>query len=355
MAQFKRVVRWSGGLVAVAPPIQTDPDSGAMSQLFYSDDDGASWAPARPVFEPGAIVVGLNVVADTVVALTLPLVADYGEGTSGWGWGYPLRTTFAPPLVAWSSPNGAAWTRRGEPIRLDAVESSTRLPLMAANATSAVVIADAGDAVQVARSSDGETWSVLSSDAPPPSLDRRSLAAVGGGFLLIGQRRGGDGLETAAWSADGSRWGEVSIFGDLAADVGEARVAAVGRAGVVVEARTSLVPGTTWWFSSIDGRSWRFVDGLSPIGLWQGSGAGTSLFPNGAIAGDGERMVAYDTVAGSAGWTSFDGVAWTQLAIGGARPPWYGLPNANLTVLPGGIVWRDGQRHGWFAEASTDG
>ncbi len=140
------------------------------------------------------------------------------------------------------------------------------------------------------------------------------------------------------------------VFGERASDVYAARVIATARAGLVVEALADSIPGTVWWFSSRDGHSWQFVDDFAPLGRYEGGGNGSGLLPNGSLVGNGERMVAYDSVNGTGAWTSFDGSQWTALAISGEQPAWAHLPRRDVALLPRGVTWTS-LSGDWYAEA----
>ena len=84
------------------------------------------------------------------------------------------------------------------------------------------------------------------------------------------------------------------------------------------------------------------------VGVWNGEGAGSGLLPNGELVGNGERMIAYDTVTGGRAWTSFNGSDWTSVAVSGSEPPAAGSPGNNLRLLPIGLIWDDGQGGTWI-------
>jgi hypothetical protein len=340
LVSFTTAVRWPGGFVAVAA-------SDTTTQLFLSTD-GDTWQPVAGGVTGENAAIGVQVVGGSIFALSLSLPTAPCDPES-------VCPELVPPLLAWSSTDGITWTSHGSPIELAAPlpDSLLTLPLFAALPDAAIVLAGAGNDMAVARTDDGETWQLLPPDGLPRSLDPISLTTVGGGFLLTGTKRGGDGLAAAAWSADGAEWQQVSVFGERAARIFDARPVAVGAGGVVVEGTTDLAPGPTWWWTSSDGQAWRFLADLEPLGIWHGEGAGTGLLPDGELVGDGERMVAYDTVDGTAAWTSFEGATWTELAIKGDKPPSFGFPSLNLTLLPTGLLWRDDEGSAWFAKPAS--
>lgn len=340
LIDFTGAVRWTGGFIAVS-------ESDTSTQLFLSTD-GDAWQPVAADVTGENAVIGLDAVGGSIAALSMTFPTAPCDPEA-------VCPELVPPLLAWSSTDGVTWTSHGSPIELAAPlpDSLLTLPLHAAMADSAIVLAGAGNGMAVARTDDGQTWQLLPPDGLPRSLDPISLTSVGGGFLLIGTKRGGDGLAAAAWSADGAEWQQVSIFGERAARIFDARPIAVGPGGVVVEGTTDLTPGPTWWWTSTDGQVWRFLADLEPLGIWHGEGAGTGLLPNGELVGDGERMVAYDTVDGAAAWTSFDGATWTELAIKGERPPPFFSPSRSLTLLPTGLLWRDDLGNAWFGKPAA--
>jgi hypothetical protein len=346
LRSLTKVVRGSHSFVAVGAPVATA--TGSHSPL-WSSADGSEWQslPATAVGADG-IVVGLFVVGDLFAALTMVGGDDACQDPTA-----PCFDT-RPPLRAWTSADGIAWSLTAEPLNLHVAlgEKSLDPPLSSANDAGVLVVARSADARQAGRTGDGRTWAVIEPDALPPAFAARSMGPVGSGFVATGESDA-DGLSHVLWSADGRAWQDVPAFGPHAGSVFTARILAVGAGGLYVEGTNDATPGPIWWWSSTDGRTWQTHDDLAPLGVWEGEGAGSGLLPNGELVGDGERMVAYDTVSGTRASTSFDGVTWTDLAIAGDAPR-AGGPTSDLTVLPVGLLWRDSAGNAWFGEPATD-
>jgi hypothetical protein len=335
------VVRGNHSFIAVGAPVATA--TGSRSPL-WSSVDGSEWQSlgATAVGADG-IVVGLFAVGELFVALTMVGGDDACQDPTA-----PCFDT-RPPLRAWTSADGIAWSLTAEPLNLHVALGETSLdpPLSSASKAGVLVVHAEGKERQLAWTSDGQTWTSLPKEGLPAGFTPLSMATVGGGFVVTGE--GADGLAAVAWTADGRTWQEVSAFGPHDGEVFGAQVLAVGASGVVVEGSNDSTPGPTWWWSSADGKSWETNDELAPLGIWRGEGEGSGLMPNGELVGDGERMVAYDTFTGTKAWTSFNGADWTELAITGDAPR-----AGALRVLPVGILWRDGLGNAWFGEPTTN-
>jgi len=120
-----------------------------------------------------------------------------------------------------------------------------------------------------------------------------------------------------------------------------------GRDGLIAVGEVDSTPGATLWWQSADGRDWRPLPGFLPLGPTTCTGHGCGLQPNGALAADGDRMVAVRSGADPGVWTSFDGLKWQWLPVTGD------VPDGQATqaiLLPGGVLLSDG-RTTWFGEA----
>jgi hypothetical protein len=347
LAGITTVVRGRDSLLAIGLPTATA--TGSRSPLWWSAD-GVIWDPLGPAaLGADSIVVGVFALDDVMVALTMVGGDDACQDPTN-----PCFET-RPPLRAWTSVDGGAWSLAAEPMNLHLApgETSIEPPLGSGGAAGVLIVTEAAAARQIAASGDGRTWGVVSADVLPAGLDAASLTTLRGGYLLTGESNA-DGLAHALWSIDGRLWQEVPAFGAQTGEASSARVKAVGSGGVVLEGSNGATPGPILWWQSADGQTWQFNEDLAPLGTWRGEGAGSGLLPNGEVVGDGERMVAYDTVSGSKASTSFDGASWTDLTIGGDAPPGAGGPTANLTLTPIGLFWRDPRGGIWFAEPTTD-
>jgi hypothetical protein len=116
---------------------------------------------------------------------------------------------------------------------------------------------------------------------------------------------------------------------------------AVGRGGTA--------PGAALWWQSANGRDWRPLPTFPPLGPTACHGDGCGLQPNGALVGDGRRIVAVRGGPDAGAWTSSDGLAWQRLRVAGD------LPSEQATqaiLLPGGVLLSDGTTT-WFGEAQA--
>jgi hypothetical protein len=106
-------------------------------------------------------------------------------------------------------------------------------------------------------------------------------------------------------------------------------------------------PGAALWWQSGNGRSWRPLPSYAPLGPTTCTGEGCGNQPNGALAGDGQRMVAVRGGAAAGAWTSADGLAWRRVPVTGDIPD----EQTQAVLLPGGVLLSDGTTT-WFGEAS---
>jgi len=154
------------------------------------------------------------------------------------------------------------------------------------------------------------------------------------------------------WSRDGRQWSETPTVLPTAPRAGSAVGSAgaslvVGRGGMIAVGRGVTTPGAALWWQSANGRDWRPLPAFPPLGPASCRGEGCSLQPDGALVGDGLRMVALRGGADAGTWTSSDGLAWQRLPVTGD------LPNDQATqavLLPGGVLLSDGTTT-WFGEA----
>jgi hypothetical protein len=166
---------------------------------------------------------------------------------------------------------------------------------------------------------------------------RPGFVSVGSadGFVSPGTAQSGD---LAIASADGRDWDSTALTPDCPSGqlvAGPAGLIVIGSAG------DPHSPVETWC-SSLDGRSWMRLPEYPPVGVAGGEVECRGQCAGGFLLGDGARIVAYRGYPGQAAWTSFDGRAWTRLALSGSRPTggdWFWRQEAILTAI--GLLFID--------------
>ena len=121
----------------------------------------------------------------------------------------------------------------------------------------------------------------------------------------------------------------------------------VGRDGLIAVGDSIATPGAALWWQSANGRDWLPLPTYAPLGPTTCTGEGCGSQPNGALVGDGHRMVALRGGADAAAWTSTDGLTWRRLHLAGDLP---GEQATKAVLLPGGVVLSDGTTS-WYGEA----
>ena len=340
------IVRWRGGFIAVgqiaAPP----------STPVWTSVDGARW-DALPfntasTFWPGHAVLGVAELATGLVALTETV--EYCSE--------PCPLTYELPIVAWTSPDGRTWTPRLLPPEWLS-EPSGQPPLFAVG-PAGLVVASSGPAARLATSPDGSHWHLVPADGFPARFALTDLRGTATGYVAVGRWRATDGRNQVAslWSGDGRRWPKVptilstspGVGPDGGPDVGLAVASlVVGRDGMVAIGRGVTAPDITRWWSSTDGRRWAAMPTFTLLGPTTCTGEGCGSQPNGALVGDGTRMVAVRGGADAGAWTSSDGLAWQRLAFTGDIPA---DQATRAILLPGGVLLTDSAT-AWFGAATS--
>lgn len=346
LAHVRSVTRWRGGFVALGDLAV----SGATAHTkVWISADGARWdLLGADTFGPSTVVVGVAASDNGVVALTLQSGASDGEGNpsdlESWTLTGPWRT--------WTSSDGTTWSAHpGPDFTLPRDMSGNSHPTLLAGAGGHLLAIVLGGQ-PLAFSRDGVAWETVSLDAypgGPAGWQAASLVAFPPGFLAVGST---PAKALAISSADGRAWASRALPSACAPGY-----ITVGRLGLIV----TFVEGDphspkTVWCSSPDGRAWRVVSRLAPIGLWDTPDAqecrGTC--PNGILLGDGERMFAYRNYRTQVGWTSFDGRSWRRLTFSGSRPAAWSDPFGNQLdkiVTPLGVLFIDvNNGSGWFGQ-----
>ncbi|MHB8397874.1 MAG: hypothetical protein ACYDCI_02945 [Candidatus Limnocylindrales bacterium] len=343
----RRVLRWRGGLIAVGWDASSTP--------VWTSRNGAHWEPlpfnTATTFWPGLLVVGVGEVRSGLVALTvLAGPNDCGGASDCQTYGSTV------PLMSWTSPDGRTWTPHTGPD-LGPPSQWRAAPVLAAG-PSGLLAASTGTAARLATSVDGIAWRTVPSGALPTGLAITDIVGTSGGFAAVGALMVSADHERAVafQSVDGVAWAGpyplhlVSASGIILASTGTswgATALVAARRGLIAVGVVFATPGGGLWWQSAHGRDWRALPTYPPLGPTTCTGEGCGGQANGALVGDGERMVALRGGVAGGVWTSSDGLTWRRLAVAGD------LPSEQATqavLLPGGVLLSDGTTT-WFGEA----
>jgi hypothetical protein len=347
LASVRKIVRWSGGYVAVGAYQSAWAGDGTP---VWTSSDGLHFDPATIM--PRAVVLDVAEVNRKLVALTVPadnVTCSLFSACSG----------SIDPIGTYMSTDGVSW-KFAEGPNLSSTQVVTT-SLVAAAAPAGLLVGTTDGQVAAALSSDGSAWSLVSGGFPE-GFELGGLWARPDGYAAVGTVASGptddpDFTATTLWSTDGRDWsitsqpevsradfvlaasehGPVSRFGSLVA----------GRDGAIAVSHEGGVPGITSWWHSTDGRSWQKVADFLPLGPALRDDGSSFGVPDGDIASDGSRMVALRLGDKQAGWTSFDGSTWTSVTLD--APPAQGRA---MLVLPSGVLVFDGEST-WFGEATS--
>ncbi len=342
LALVTDVVRWSGGFIALGfdPRLPATP--------VWTSVDGRRWEPlvfgTGTSFWPGQGILAIAGMPGGLVALTETLAYC----------GTPCPVRYVAPVFAWSSRDGRTW-RIERALPPDWVAHPLGSAPLAAPGPGGIVLASRGPDARVATSADGARWSLLAAGAFPARFALSDLRATPDGYVAIGRwlTVGTEGAAASLWSADGRHWTPVPTVLPARLDPRSAWTAADRLAqaprGMIAIGRDIGLPGTLWW-ESPDGRTWRPVQGFVPVGATRCPVGFCAFQPEGALAGDGARLVAVRGGPSAAAWTSADGRSWHALAMTGDLPT---VDVRSATLLPGGVLVSDGSTT-WFGEALTD-
>ena len=334
------VVGWRRGFIGIGR-IATPP-----STPVWTSADGTHWdvlpLNTSSTFWPGHAVLGVAERRTGLVALTETV--EYCVD--------PCTLTFELPVVSWTSPDGQSWSPHVLPPEWLA-EPAGQPPLFAAG-PAGLIVASSGPAARLATSTDGSDWHLLPARGFPARFALNDLQGTATGYVALGRWTRTDNRPEAVslWSRDGRQWSETPTVLPTAPRAGSAVGSAgaslvVGRGGMIAVGRGVTTPGAALWWQSANGRDWRPLPAFPPLGPASCRGEGCSLQPDGALVGDGLRMVALRGGADAGAWTSSDGLAWQRLPVTGD------LPNDQATqavLLPGGVLLSDGTTT-WFGEA----
>ncbi len=339
------ITRWQGGYVALGRQLGNTTDAGTATAArtpVWVSTEGLAWTPLDPmVFGPDTLILGVAAVPGGLAALSAQ------AGSNGCDPGDPFDGCFGavPPVQSWTSADGLSWTAHSGPFDGD------QTPWFGAVGSTLFAMQYGKTAFEGAISTDGVTWTALPTDALPPSYTADSPAVFGtpaaimlaGGGNLAG---GGGSLRTSIpRSVDGQHWTSVRLPFTTPGVAESVDAIYVGRSGLLADGHTAETPGQDLWWRSADGASWSAVTGFPPLGARK-TGAGAGTYPNGSLAGDGTRIVAYRDTGKAAAWASFDGADWQRLTMHGDQPL-----DATLTVLPMGVLAISGTG-AWFGSPS---
>lgn len=343
------VRRWRGGFIALGWEVS----EGRTTTPVWTSADGAHWDllpfDTSTTFWPGMSIVGVAEAPTGLVVLTEPGVGSSCSDS-------PCSLAYGPPTMSWTSPDGRTWSP-SESLYLGLPGPAADEPMLAAGPAGLVAMSS-GPGAQVAISSDGISWRTLPDGTLPKAIVIADLRATATGYVAGGRWMTNDSHWDAAtlWSADGRVWTPTRAMplatarGPMPTGAGTSSVVdsfAAGRDGLIAIGRDFLNPGAELWWQSTDGRHWRPLPTYLPLGPTTCTGPDCGLHANGALVGDGERMVALRGGPDAGVWTSFDGLAWLRLPVTGD------LPSDQATqavLLPGGVLLSDATES-WFGEA----
>jgi len=346
------VLRWRGGFLAVGWEVS----EGTTTTPVWTSADGAHWDPlpfdTSTTFWPGMSIVGVAEAPTGLVVLTEPGVGSSCSDS-------PCSLGYGPPTMSWTSPDGRTWSPSLS-LDLGLPGPAADEPMLAAGPAGLIAMSS-GPGALVATSSDGVKWRTLPDGTLPKVFVAADLRATATGYVAGGRWMTSDSHWDAAtlWSPDGRAWTPTPALPLAAAPspvptgAGTSSVVdlfVAGRNGLIAMGRGVPNPGAELWWQSTDGRHWRPLPTYLPLGPTTCPGPDCGLRANGALVGDGERMVALRGGSDAGVWTSYDGLAWSRLPVTGD------LPSERATqavLLPGGVLLSDGTSF-WFGEAVVE-
>ena len=350
----RSVLRWRGGYIAVGS-LGSD---GATTTPVWTSRDGGVWMPVpfdtANTFWPGLLIVGMAEVHANLVALTV-LAGTYGRcGTAS------ACPTFSPtlPLMAWTSSDGRKWTPNTGPDL--GLPSKWQGPPLLAAGPAGLVVASREGPTHLATSVDGVHWRTLPAPALPAGVTITAIVGTATGFTGVGYlpEYADHFRAVAVRSLDGITWSGpfplpvVSATGVVLPGIGSSWAPnglVAARHGLIATGAGVANPQAALWWQSANGRDWRALPNWPPLGPTTCTGEGCGNWPNGALVGDGHRMVAVRGGADAGVWTSADGLAWSRLPVTGDIPSEQAM---SAVLLPGGVLLSDGTTT-WFGEAVT--
>jgi hypothetical protein len=318
---------WRGGYVAVARRLV----AGEVGHnRVWVSSDGAAWTQLPlDTFGTTSAVLSVAATADGVVAHT----ADQGDGFGGPDAGSLANYDLIPPLQAWISGDGFTWTAHpldgiSPPDEMDGQDGD--YPILDADSAPLLVVRQDRDWLAV--SDDGLDWDPLAGEIPDPWM-HNDVVRFGDGWIASGWDETGD---RNLRSSDGHAWTVDRVRPRCA---GPEWLAAGSEGLIASKPYLYTAVGGYDWCSSLDGSTWRRLEGYPPVGPSKAADECRDVCPDGKLAADGTLIVAYRFTGAQAAWASLDGRAWTRLAVRGTLP---GRNVTDLRLLPLGLVARNG-------------
>ena len=345
LSQVRSVVRWKSGYIALGAGVGDTADPATVTSLrtpIWVSADGVTWKALAPeVFGPATVIIGVGELPGGLAALTLQSGANVhcspGD-TVGIGCFEP-----GGPVQSWTSSDGLMWAAHPGPDGASAFFGSNGKTLFAMDY--------APGGFKIALSSDGVTWQAFAKSPLPKAYQSDSpiVVSANGSLLLCGGENLGSsstGIRASLpRSTDGRHWTSINLPDTTPGESEALDLIYVGEHGMLAWGNTAAIPGDTLWWRSSDGAHWSAVHGYAPLGVIK-SGAGAGHNPDGAMASDGLRIVAYRDGSSPLAWSSFDGASWQRLAMSGTAPKraqFFVLPMGILAVSDAGV---------WFGSAS---
>ncbi len=353
VGHVRSVTRWRGGYLATGDLGAGD---GSAHTRVWSSTDGRTWGALDPsILGSSTIVVGTAATPDGLAALTLQAGTAICDNEPGVDLGLPDCWSKTGPLQVWTSSDATTWTARpGPDITLPEMSGQGEDPPTLIGANGGRLLAVTLQGQPLAISDDGIAWAAVPTGAFPKGWRAEAAAGTASGLVAVGNTAA---KTVAIWSPDGRAWTSHAL-GTTATGNNTLVSGATGIMATGLESHDNGA-GTWIWWSSLDGRYWRTLAGYPPLGAMSGSAAQECQdnCADGSLVGNGERMVAYRGWGKQAGWTSFDGRAWTRLAFTGRPEQSSGWLDDHCTqsliVLAIGLSCVDSDGTTWFGTPQT--
>jgi hypothetical protein len=314
--------------------------------IVFVSADGSSWTRLPGgAFGPTAVVVSLAATKDGVAALALDATSHFCDDS--------IRLScvnLAGPIQVFTSTDGSTWAAHPGPTGTlpDEMDGEPGQHPSFEDGVAPLLLVRSEDR-WLGASDDGVTWDAVSIDGKPSPSVPGGAAAFDGGSVAVGTV---NDKARVARSADGRTWTTTAY----PAACGTPRELLAGAEGLLAtgDLSTDSSAGAVRWCASTDGSSFALVEDYAPLGASTTEDECQGSCPAGSVASDGTRFVAYRSFDGQAGWTSADGVHWSELSFSRSHPGGTasGSEPFTLWVLPFGIVARNAEGVTWSGAAS---